>query len=201
MPGTDGKRWRHPRQKLLGDLNMSHAPRLTLSHTTLAVQNLDKMLAFYGDVLGFHLTNQGEVPDGGRLAFISQDPNNHHQIVLIEGKESPEQGFVLADHMAFRTDDLDDLRALRTALTAAGIDPILPICHGNAWSLYFNDPEGNGLECFVDSPFHVAQPFVKGFDLDQSDADIAASTQALIESEPEFQTMAQWRASFEARLN
>ena len=37
--------------------------------------------------------------------------------------------------------------------------------HGNAWSLYFTDPEGNGLECFVDSPFHVTQPYADRLDL------------------------------------
>jgi catechol 2,3-dioxygenase len=108
---------------------------------------------------------------------------------------------MVADHLAFRTGSLDDLRILRDKLTSASIDPILPICHGNAWSLYFNDPEGNGVECCIDSPFHVAQPFANGFDLDQSDEDIAAATQALIECEPEFQSIAEWCASFEKRLN
>ena len=44
-------------------------------------------------------------------------------------------------------------------LAAAAVDSVIPVSHGNAWSLYFTDPEGNGLECFVDSPFHVAQPY------------------------------------------
>ncbi len=179
---------------------MSNTPRLTLSHATLAVKNFDDTLAFYRDVLGFLVTNEGDVPNGARLCFISQDPNNHHQIVLIEGEELSSHGFVLADHLAFRTGGLDDLRVLREKLNSAGVHPILPICHGNAWSLYFSDPEGNGLECFVDTPFHVAQPFANDFDLDQSNEEIAEATQSLIESEPEFQTMAEWRSSFQARL-
>jgi len=179
---------------------MSNSPRLTLAHATLAVNRFDDTLAFYCDVLGFHVTDQGEVPGGTRMAFISQDPNNHHQIALVEGAELPSHAFVMADHLAFRTGTLDDLRILRDKLISAGIDPILPICHGNAWSLYFSDPEGNGLECFVDSPFHVAQPFANGFNLDQSDEEIAIATQALIESEPDYQSMDQWRALFEARL-
>lgn len=134
------------------------------------------------------------------MSFVSQDPNNHHQIVLVEGEEMRSHSFVMADHLAFRTGTLNDLRTLRNNLKSAGIDPILPICHGNAWSLYFCDPEGNGLECFVDTPFHVAQPFATGFDLDQSDEEIAATTKALIESEPEFQSMAEWQSSFESRL-
>ena len=134
------------------------------------------------------------------MAFISQDPNNHHQIAVVEAAEVPSHGFVMADHLAFRTGSLDDLRILREKITAAGIDPILPICHGNAWSLYFDDPEGNGVECFVDSPFHVAQPFAEGFDLDQSDAEILESTRKRLESEPEFAPLAQWQEAFAKRL-
>ena len=81
---------------------MTKVPQLRLAHATLQVTRLDVALDFYRDVLGFHVTNQGEVPGGTNLAFISQDPDNHHQIVLVEGAESSERGFVLADHLAFR---------------------------------------------------------------------------------------------------
>jgi catechol-2,3-dioxygenase len=181
-------------------MTTDNSPRLTLAHTTLSVTDFENTLAFYCDVLGFHVTNRGEVPGGAGMAFISQDPDNHHQIAMVEVTETGTHGFVMADHLAFRTGSLDDLRILRNRLTAAGIENILPICHGNAWSLYFNDPEGNGLECFVDSPFHVAQPFANGFDLDQTDEEITAATRALIESEPEFQSMTEWQAAFAARL-
>jgi catechol-2,3-dioxygenase len=73
--------------------------------------------------------------------------------------------------------------------------------HGNAWSLYYKDPEGNGLECFVDTPFHVAQPVAaEEFDLDLSDEDIEAWTRKLCQSGGDFQPMSQWRESFVARL-
>lgn len=176
-------------------------PPLTLAHTTLAVRNMDAMVDFYCDVLGFHITNRGSVgDDGAELTFISQDPANHHQIVLISGMPTNDHQFVLADHMAFRTSTLDDLRTIGARLADAGIEGIIPISHGNAWSLYFNDPEGNGLECFVDTPFHVAQPHAGGLDLDQSDADIEATTRAEIESLPEFAPMERWKAEFEAAL-
>ncbi len=177
------------------------SPRLTLSHTTMAAKNLDDLLAFYCDVLGFHVTNRGEVPGGGRMAFISQDPENHHQIVLIDGMETPDRQFVMADHLAFRTGTLDDLRVLRAKLIEAKVDPILPISHGNAWSLYFSDPEGNGLECFIDSPFHVAQPFAEGFDLDQSDDEIVEATRSRLSGEAEFQPMSDWQQAFARKLD
>jgi catechol-2,3-dioxygenase len=181
-------------------MTRNNTPRLTLGHTTLAARDLDRLSAFYCDVLGFQVTNRGPVPGGSELAFLSQDPTAHHQIAMVGGLEPPDSAFVMVDHLAFRTATLDDLRAIRAKLLEAGIEGIIPINHGNAWSLYFNDCEGNGLECYVDTPFHVAQPFGQGFDLDQSDEEILEATRELLQAEPEFQPMAEWRETFSKRL-
>lgn len=178
----------------------SSPPRLRLSHSTVAVKDLETMLAFYGDVLGFHVTNRGEVPNGGEMAFISQDPSEHHQIVFVQAPTTEHQ-FVMADHMAFRTGSLDELREIGGRLAAAGVEQVIPIDHGNAWSLYFTDPEGNGLECFVDSPFHVAQPHADGLDLAATDDEIEHATRTKIEGLPEFQPLADWQAAFAAKLD
>ena len=175
--------------------------RLSLSHTTVAVRDIDAMLDFYCEVLGFVVTNRGEAGEGSQMAFVSQDPTEHHQLVFVSGLPETEHQFVMADHMAFRTGTLDDLRAIGARLDEAGVQGVIPINHGNAWSLYFNDPEGNGLECFVDSPFHVAQPFADGFDLSADDTTIEAETRAKIESDPEFQPMSDWQTQFRARLD
>ena len=37
--------------------------------------------------------------------------------------------------------------------------------HGNAWSLYFRDPEGNRLEVFCDTQWYVEQPCLEDLDL------------------------------------
>ncbi len=176
-------------------------PRLRLSHTTIAVRDLETMLAFYCDVLGFQVTNRGSAGPDTDLAFISQDPNEHHQIVFIEGLPVGEHQFVLADHLAFRTGTLDELRTIGDRLDAAGVTDVIPISHGNAWSLYFNDPEGNGLECFVDSPFHVAQPYAEGLDLTASNDEIEAATRAELADKPEFQPLEAWRAGFASQLD
>jgi catechol 2,3-dioxygenase len=177
------------------------SPPLRLGHATLAARDLDRMVAFYTDVLGFHVTNRGEpVPGMGEMAFISQDPNEHHQIVLVHTPEPAARGFVLADHLAFRTETLDHLRAFGERLAAAEVDSVIPVSHGNAWSLYFTDPEGNGLEIFVDSPFHVAQPYGDQLDLSGTDAEIEATTRGKIEGLPEFQPFAEWRAAAAERF-
>ena len=175
-------------------------PQLLLSHATIAVDDLDAMVAFYCDVLGFHVTNRGGVGDGGEMAFLCQDPTQHHQIVLVSGVPAPDHAFVMADHLAFRTGSLEDLRVIGASLAAAGVEGVIPISHGNAWSLYFNDPEGNGLECFVDSPFHVAQPYADGLDLDATDDEIEATTRSKIVSLPEVHPLVDWLTSFARRL-
>jgi len=181
-------------------MNEDSTPRLTLGHATRVARDLDAMIAFYCDVLGFQVTNRGPVPDGSEIAFLSQDPEAHHQIAMVNGYEPPDRAFVMVDHLAFRTGTLDDLRTLNARLTAAGVEDVLQICHGNAWSLYFTDIEGNGLECFVDSPYHVAQPFATGMDLEKSDEDISESTRKAVAGEPEFQPLDAWRAAFSAQL-
>jgi catechol 2,3-dioxygenase len=159
------------------------------------------MVAFYTDVLGFHVTNRGEpVPGMGDMVFVSQTPDEHHQLVLVHTPEPAPRSFMMADHLAFRTGTLDDLRSLAARLVADGNTSAIPISHGNAWSVYFTDPEGNGLEVFIDTPFHVAQPYADGLDLTASDDDIEAATRAKIESLEEFQPFAQWREGMADRL-
>lgn len=176
-------------------------PALRLGHVTLAVRDVDAMVRFYTDALGFTVTNRGEpVPGMGEMAFLSQDPTAHHQLVLVSTAEPPPRAFMLADHLAFRVETLDDLRAIGDRLAAAAVDSVIPVSHGNAWSLYFTDPEGNGLECFVDSPFHVAQPYAGALDLTSPDDEIEAATRGEIEGLPEFQPFDDWRAALADRL-
>lgn len=175
--------------------------RLRLAHATLAVRDLDRMVAFYSDVLGFHVTNRGEpVPGMGEMVFMSQTPDEHHQLVLVQSPDPAPRQFMMADHLAFRTGSLDDLRSIAGRLVADDNHSAIPISHGNAWSVYFTDPEGNGLECFLDTPFHVAQPYADALDLSASDEEIEATTRAKIESLPEFQPFADWRESMATRL-
>ena len=177
-------------------------PRLEVAHSTLAARDLEALSRFYCDVLGFEVTNRGPVgEDGLEIIFLSQDANAHHQIAMVGGASTPPSDFVMIDHLAFRTRTLDDLRIIRSNLNAAGIEEILQIDHGNAWSLYFKDPDGNGLECYVDTPFHVAQPNAGTFDINATDAQIEQATRQRIEGAPEFQPMTDWQARFSRRLN
>lgn len=176
-------------------------PRLTLAHSTLHVHDADRMLAFYCDVLGFHISDRGKPRGEQELIFLTQDPANHHQVVFVTHTPGREHAFVMADHLAFRTGSLDDLREIARRLEAAGTEGVIQLTHGNAWSLYFTDPEGNGVECFVDTPFHVSQPFGKPIQFSASDEEIEATTRALIQDQPGFQPVETWRTSLVEQLD
>jgi catechol 2,3-dioxygenase len=90
--------------------------------------------------------------------------------------------------MAFRSaGDLDDLKALKATLEAdPRISGIMPLTHGNAWSVYFRDPEQNGVEIFIDTPWHVRQPQGEALDLANTNDEIVATTEARFAAEPDF---------------
>ena len=50
------------------------------------VQDRDKMERFYTEVLGLMITDHGEGRSGMHLTFMSGNPQNHHQMVLVTGR-------------------------------------------------------------------------------------------------------------------
>ena len=93
-------------------------PRLSTGHSTLAARDLQALKAFYCDVLGFEVTNEGPIPtEGQELVFLSQDPSAHHQIAMVGGAMTSDSDFVMVDHLAFRTGSLDDLRVISDEFT------------------------------------------------------------------------------------
>jgi catechol 2,3-dioxygenase len=74
------------------------------------------------------------------------------------------------------------------------------VSHGNAWSCYFKDPEGNTLEAYLDTPFHVPQPHGVALDLSKSDEEILAETEAHCRADPGFMMFNDFTKSLEQRL-
>ncbi len=138
--------------------------KLSWSHAVLNVRDLDSMLNFYTGVLGFTISDRGPLGEGAPdIVFMSNDPQEHHQVAMVPMRDGETNGNPL-NHLAFRIESFDDLKALHDELDAIADMKILPLSHGNTLSLYFNDPEGNGLEVFWDTPWHVAQPQGKVWD-------------------------------------
>ena len=172
---------------------------VAFSHFGFFVKDLAKMRDFYCRVLGLVETDRG-IARGRPIVFLSRDPNEHHQIVLVEGRTGSLDELVI-NQISLRVGSLAELRQ-RYALIKreAEASDINPTDHGNAWSLYFRDPEKNRIELFADSPWYVEQPRVDPLDLAASEQEIMARTRAAIEKHPSFRPYEEWRREFAIKL-
>jgi len=169
------------------------------SHFGIYVKALDRMVDFYTDVLGLVVTDRGKLSDGPELAFLSRDPDEHHQMVMATGRPA-EAGFNVVNQISFKVPGLADLKSAHARLRARGVEQFRIVTHGNAWSIYFADPEGNRVEVFVDTPWHTPQPLAEPFDIEAPDEAIMARTEALCRSRPGFATRAAWRETVVAKM-
>ncbi len=86
------------------------------------------------------------------MAFFTL--GNHHDFAVMEvrgeGEQRGEQAVGL-DHVAFSIGtSMDELREAHTYLTELGIDTT-PVDHEVTKSLYMVDPDGNGIELYIDA--------------------------------------------------
>src|SRR5262249_53538968 len=77
---------------------------------------------------------------------------------------------------------------------------ISPICHGNAWSVYFQDPEGNRIEMFCDTPWYLPQPLGFKIDLDKPEDELFRETEAYCRDREGFKPMEAWRAEISEKI-
>lgn len=176
--------------------------KLRWSHVVLYVRDLEGMIAFYDEVLGFKVSDRGQIDPnlpGVDVAFLSQVESDHHQIAFAPVRGEDDSSPV--DHFAFRVDSFADVKAMVDKLQADGrATDLNPLNHGNAWSIYFKDPEGNGLEVFCDSPFAVQQPQIKPWDLAMTEAEMLAQTKDQFAGEPGFEPMEDFYAERRRRF-
>lgn len=124
-------------------------PGVRIGHVHLKVADLERSLAFYCGVLGFQLTQRY----GPGAAFVSAG-GYHHHIGLntweSRGGKPPSPGTTGLFHVAIL---YPDRKALADALRRL-IEHKIPLDgaadHGVSEALYLTDPDGNGLELYID---------------------------------------------------
>ncbi|UWQ17955.1 VOC family protein [Jannaschia sp. M317] len=128
---------------------MTNAP--TLGHVHLRVADLDRAVAFYTEVIGLHVTQRF----GNAAAFLASGGYHHHLGLNTwdsRGATPPPEGHTGLFHAAFLYPDRPALAAaLRRALDA-GVALMGKADHGVSQAVYFNDPDGNGVELYWDRP-------------------------------------------------
>lgn len=182
-------------------------PNLMFSHMGFAVKDLERMEDFYTRILGFTVTDRGEVM-GMQLVFLSRDPMDHHQVVLVTGRPDnlppnpfhPQFGSVI-NQISFRVGSLQGLRDLYAVLQKENVQSILPGNHGIAWSIYCHDPDGNNIELFVDTEWYFPQPFLVPLDFNLSNDEIYRQTRAMSMEQPGYESYADWRKRFAAKMH
>ncbi|MCI0151417.1 VOC family protein [Paraburkholderia sediminicola] len=178
---------------------MSGLPRIQFTHCGLFCSDLDKTVEYYKNVLGFVVSDKGVASTGHRLFFMTQDPEIHHQLVLFDGKPT-DLPFNPVNQLSFLLDSLDDLKWYYQRAVKRGVTGIDQVDHGNAWSIYFKDIEGNPLEFYVDAPYYTAQPCKEPLDLNAPTNEILSQTEAMCRRRPGFMTRDDWMASIRERI-
>lgn len=174
---------------------MTSTPNFSLSHLELSVKNVARMERFYTEVLGFVATDRGEGKNA--MVFLSRSPDEHHQIVLSPGGDGRPGAL---DHIALRVETLEALRRIFKVLKTRDDVSYETVSHGTTWSIYMKDPEGNRIEVFADTPWHVAQPVRFKIDLDLSDEELTRQTEEAIRKRPEFGPAKAWQKAHHKRM-
>lgn len=154
-----------------------------ISHVVLYVNDLEKMVAFYRDVLG--LVKYREY--AGRMVFLTPDPAvDDHQLALATGREGNAR--ILA-HIAWRVDTPADVKMYYDKFKSQGVPIDHCVSHayqemGNTVSCYFLDPEGNCLEIYALVPERDGARINRPLDLDKSVDEIVAQASGFGSSQP-----------------
>ncbi|MBO1906206.1 VOC family protein [Microvirga sp. 3-52] len=126
-------------------------PGVRIGHVHLKVADLERSLAFYCGVLGFELIQRY----GTQAAFISAG-GYHHHIGLntweSKGGSPPPPGTTGLYHVAILYPTRAALADALYRLAQAGIPLQGASDHGVSEALYLSDPDGNGVELYVDRP-------------------------------------------------
>ncbi|HEY1797001.1 MAG TPA: VOC family protein [Stellaceae bacterium] len=123
----------------------------SIGHVLLRVADEEASKRFYCGVLGFEVAEQD--PEHGGVFMTLGD--GFHAIDLTqapEGAAQPEprgRGLV---HIAFKVASYAALRDAYTHLLDRGIEILRAVDHICQRSVYFTDPDGNGLEIYYEMP-------------------------------------------------
>lgn len=181
-----------------GEKKMAALPKMEMSHIGIWVTDFERMKNFYMRMFGMVVSDEGLL-HGAAYAFLTRDPRDHHQIVVAQGRAPGTETTI--NQISFRVADLSDLKRVHQTVTTDGdVQKFLITDHGNAWSVYFWDPEGNRLEAFMDTPWYINQPHRYDLDLTLPDEEIYSRSEAHAKADPTYRPIEDWRAMIAKEL-
>lgn len=124
-----------------------------IGHVLLRVSDEEASKRFYRDVLGFRIAEQD--PEHGGVFMTLGD--GFHTIDITQhpapqGAPRPQRGQLGLVHVAFKVASYAALREAYAHLLECGIEIQRAVDHVCQRSVYFVDPDGNGLEIYYEMP-------------------------------------------------
>jgi catechol 2,3-dioxygenase len=175
------------------------APALT--HMGIFTDNPEAMREFYMRVLGMVVSDTGVgMLFQRRIIFMTGDPQQHHQFVLVVREDGDPPGGALFQ-VSFKVQKLDELRRIAALAVANGATELQGINHGNSWSVYFRDPDRNMVEIYMDTGWYVPQPFGDRLPLELDDQQIRTVTAQRVTSIAGSMTHSEWSDGIRVRLD
>ena len=173
--------------------------KLSFSHVGLHCVDLERMVEFYTRTLGFTETDRG-IARGLPIVFTSWDSRDHHQVALVGGRPDM-AGYNHINQLSFRVPRLEDIQNVwRRVKDEPGVHDIRGTNHGNAFSMYFRDPEGNRLEIFCDTPWYITQPCVEALDLSRDAGEVMAEAEKFCRASPGFCAVERFQAEVAQKI-
>lgn len=124
-------------------------PPAALAHFVLqtTTANFPAMVHFYKTMLSAQQTFGTD-----KAAFLTWDDEHHRLGIFASPDVSPHAPKTTGlRHVAFSYNTLADLVAGYKGRKAAGFEPAWCVDHGMSTSMYYEDPDGNRIECQVDN--------------------------------------------------
>jgi catechol-2,3-dioxygenase len=124
-----------------------------IGHVLLRVTDEEKSKRFYRDVLGFLVAEQD--PEHGGVFMTLGDGFHTLDITQHPAPQEatwPQKGGLGLVHIAFKVASYPALREAYAHLLAQGVEIQRATDHVCQRSLYFTDPDGNGLEIYYEMP-------------------------------------------------
>ncbi len=117
------------------------------AHAVMRTNRFNEMIEWYQTVLEAKIVHANEM-----LAFLTFD-DEHHRIAIatFPGFVERPKNSTGVDHIAYTYANLGELIATYERLKETGITPYRTINHGPTTSMYYHDPDNNGVELFVDN--------------------------------------------------
>ena len=153
-------------------------PVAGLGQVGIYADALMKQRDFYTRVIGLSISD--EDLDGRGMCFMSADPvSEHHEFVLMKGRVSSDDTNTI-QQISFKVPTIQDLRDYHKRLLDEDIKVERIVSHGNAFGMYFFDPEGNRVELYYKTGFPVPQPHGDLIDLTRSDEELIGDARELL---------------------